>query len=212
MRCRLVSLLVLGLVGLRSHAATPTELFNGKDLKGWEIVASPATAIASFCHYLPDGALAVSGQPTGFIASTATYENYRLHVEWRWSSAPGNAGVLVHIASGPKDRQWPLCFQIQTKNKSVGDLLPMAGAKFTEPLTSAPNATTPLRAHTAPDSEKPPGEWNACDIVCRGDTIEVTINGVVQNRVSGCAPATGKIGFQLEGTAYELRHVRLSPL
>jgi hypothetical protein len=209
---RLVSFCTFGFLSVVLRAAAPMELFNGKDLTGWELV-TPATAdLSTICHYTPDGSLAISGQPTGFIASTTSHKNYRLHVEWRWSSAPGNAGVLVHIASGPKDRQWPLCFQIQTKNKSVGDLLPMAGAKFAEPLTSAPGATTPLRARAAPDSEKPSGEWNACDIVCRDDTIEVSVNGVVQNRVSGSAPAAGKIGFQLEGTAYELRHVRLSLL
>ncbi|MES1194915.1 MAG: DUF1080 domain-containing protein, partial [Opitutus sp.] len=99
--------------------------------------------------------------------------------------------------------------QVQTKIKSVGDLLPMAGATFAEPLTSAPGAATAIKAHTAPDSEKPPGEWNTADITCRGDTIEVTINGVVQNRVTGGSLREGKIGFQFEGTAFELRAVTL---
>ena len=38
---------------------------------------------------------------------------------------PGNGGVLVHLSSGPKDRAWPLCIQIQTKHKSTGDVLSM---------------------------------------------------------------------------------------
>lgn len=192
--------------------ARPEELLNGKDLAGWELVTTPAVDVATVCSYTATGALAISGKPTSFLATKKSYENYRLHAEWRWTGAPGNAGVLVHIASGPKDRQWPLSIQIQTKNTAAGDLLPMAGATFAEPLTSAPGAAVPLRAHSAADSEKTVGEWNTCDIVCRGDTIEVTINGVLQNKISKVSPASGKIGLQLEGVAYEVRNVRIAPL
>ncbi len=148
----------------------------------------------------------------GFIATTAPHSNFRLHAEWRWPGKPGNGGVLVHISSEPKDRAWPLCYQIQLKSQAVGDLLPMAGATFAEPLTSAPGAATLIKARVAPDSEKPAGEWNICDITCRGDTIEVVINGVVQNRITGCSLTAGTVGFQFEGTPFALRHVSLIPL
>jgi len=214
MRRLLPSFFALTLTVAAFAAAPAADLFNGKDLTGWELVAADKTAaLADICTIKPDGVIAVSGRPTGFFQTTASYTNYRIHVEWRWSGKPGNGGVLVHIASGAIDRNtWPLSFQIQTKNKAVGDLLPMAGAKFAETLTSAPNAAVAQRAHTAADSEKPAGEWNACDIVCNAGTIEVTVNGVLQNRVSQCAPATGKVGFQLEGTPFELRNVTLTPL
>jgi hypothetical protein len=83
----------------------------------------------------------------------------------------------------------------------------MAGATFAEKLTSPPDAKTAVLAHAAPDSEKPAGEWNACDITCRGDTIEVVINGVLQNRVTQAVPRAGRIGFQFEGAPFELRNV-----
>ncbi len=191
-----------------SLAAGP--LFNGRDLAGWELITTPAATAASACHLRPDGVLLLDGKPSGYLQTTATHANYRLHVEWRWPGAAGNGGILLHITSGPKDRVWPMSFQVQTKNKFAGDLLPMAGVTFAEPL--APGLKVPARPHTAPDSEKPAGEWNVCDIVCRGDTIEVTVNGVVQNRITGCSAAAGHIGFQFEGVPYELRHVTLTPL
>jgi hypothetical protein len=86
----------------------------------------------------------------------------------------------------------------------------MAGATFAEEL--APDQKTPQRLHTAADSEKPAGEWNTCEVTCRGDTIEVTVNGVPQNRVTHCSLPKGRIGFQLEGSAFELRHVTVEPL
>jgi hypothetical protein len=38
------------------------------------------------------------------------------------------------------------------------------------------------------------------------------VNGVFQNKVTGCRPASGQIGIQLEGTPYELRRFTVSPL
>ena len=201
-------------------APAGTPLFNGKDFSGWEFTATPApnppADINKVLHYADDGVLAAAGKPTGFLATTATYDKgYRLHVEWRFVQKTGtpNGGVLLHISSGPKNNTaWPLSFQVQTKTKFAGDLLPMSGGTFAEPLTSAPGASVPIKGHTAPDSEKPLGEWNSADIVCRADTIEVTVNGVLQNKISKAVPATGKIGFQFEGYPFEMRNVRLSPL
>jgi hypothetical protein len=210
----LAALLLLAAAAL-TRAATPVQpaaLLNGKDLAGWELVVEPAADIATVCTYKTDGVLAIAGKPLSFLATKANYENFKLHAEWRWSDKPGNSGILVHIASGPKDRQWPVCHQVQTKNKAVGDLIPMAGATFAESFTTPPGANPSFRAHSAADSEKPAGEWNSADIVCRGDTIEVTINGVAQNQVTKASPAAGRIGFQLEGVPFEIRNVRIEPL
>jgi len=179
---------------------------------GWEFVTDPPVEIGQVCTVRPDGVIAVAGSPIGYIATTASHRNYRLHAEWRWPGKPGNGGALVHVSTGPKDRQWPVCFQVQWKNTAVGDLLPMAGASFAEPLSTAPGAKTPQLNHSAPDSERPVGEWNTCDVVCRGATIEVTVNGVLQSRVSRLSVAEGKIGFQLEGTPFELKNVSIGPL
>jgi hypothetical protein len=177
-----------------------------------DIVTTPAAAPDAVWQPRPDGVIAVAGKPSGFIATRDAYTDYRLHVEWRWTGKPGNGGVLLHVASGPKDGVWPYSIQVQTKHGAVGDLLPMAGASFHEPLTSAPGAYPAIKAHMAADSERPPGEWNSMDVLVRGGCIDVTINGVPQNSVTIAQPATGRIGFQLEGTPYELRNLRVERL
>lgn len=209
----------LALLAAFARAGSPkksVELLNGKDLAAWELVATPATDLAAVCTYHADGSLAVAGKPVSFLATKASCENYRLHAEWRWPVNAGknsNSGVLLHIASDPTGgTAWPVCFQMQLKLTRAGDLLPMNGAKFAEKLSTPPNAKTPQLDRAAESSERPLGEWNSCDIVCHGNTIEVTINGVFQNKITQCAPAAGKVGFQLEGTPYELRSVSLSPL
>lgn len=194
----------------------PLTLFNGTDLTGWSLVTPDGTDIAKVCHVTADGAMAVAGKPIGYLLSDARYPNYRLHVEWRWpvgSAKNCNSGILVDLVGGPVDRKtWPVCIQVQTKNTRAGDLLPMAGATFAEPLSTPPGAPTPQLNRREASSEKPLGEWNTCDVVCRDGTIECTVNGVLQNRVTGCNPASGGIGIQLEGFPYELRNIWLNPL
>ena len=211
--------LALSLATVPCWSETPTktvELFDGKTLTGWSLLTNPASDIAAICHVTSVGTLAVLGKPVGYLLATGTYENYRLHVEWRWpadAKKNSNSGVLLNIASGPIDRNtWPICLQVQMKLNHAGDFLPMAGFTFKEPLSTAAGAATPQLNGLKLPAEKPLGEWNECDIICRGDTIECSVNGVQENKITGCKPAVGQIGFQLEGTPYELRHVTLSPL
>nr|WP_229257002.1 DUF1080 domain-containing protein [Duganella lactea] len=205
-------MLSAAILTLCAQSAGAVDLFNGRDFSGWTLQTTPAAKVGDAFRVLPGGVIASAGAPSGFLATTENYRNYKLHVEWRWSGKPGNGGVLLHITPGTFDRVWPVSLQVQTKNGNAGDLLPMAAASFAEPLTSAPGAATRIKAHTAADSEKPVGEWNECDIVSRDGTVEVTVNGVPQNRVTQVSPASGRIGFQLEGTPYELRNVTLTPL
>lgn len=177
-----------------------------------ELVSIPGVDPASVWSRGADGVIQVSGKPAGYIATRAAYTNYRMHVEWRWPGKPGNAGVLLHVASGPKDGAWPLSLQVQTKHGFAGDILPMAGAAFAEPLTTAPGAYPAIKGHTALDSERPAGDWNSADILARDGVIEVNVNGVPQNRVSAVRPGAGRIGFQLEGVPYELRNITITPL
>jgi len=196
--------------GLFGCASAPPPAAGG--LGPLDVVTAPAAALDAVWQPRSDGTIAVAGKPSGFVATRATYTDYRLHVEWRWPGKPGNGGVLLHVASGPKDGVWPLSLQVQTKHGAAGDLLPMAGATFHEPLTTAPGAYPAIKAHVAADSERPAGEWNSMDVLVRGGCIDVTVNGVAQNAVTIAQPATGRIGFQLEGAPYELRNVRVERL
>ena len=50
------------------------------------------------------------------------------------------------------------------------------------------------------------------DIVCRGHTSDVSVNGVRQNRIENLPIDSGAVGFLLEGFAFEFLQVWLSPL
>ena len=191
----------------------PLDLFNGRNLDGWTYLAAGQPANPAEVCQVRDGVLAVTGvagKSTGFLLLPEVRENYRLHVEWRWTgnvTASTNGGVLLHVSPGPLQQGlWPISFQMQLKAARAGDMISMSTASAAE---AAAGATASRQQDS---SEKPAGEWNTADIVVRSDTIESTINGVPQNKVTRTVPSSGRIGFQLEGHLFELRALRLSPL
>jgi hypothetical protein len=187
----------------------PLDLFNGKDLTGWSYVASGKPAdIARVCS-VKDGVLVCTGSPQGYLLLNDVRANYVLHFEWRWTTAnpKNNSGGLLNITDGPLQQNlWPISFQAQTKTTFAGDIILMSTAACAE----APAGKTANKQKDP--SEKAIGEWNTADVVVRGDAIEYTVNGVLQNKVTKCVPSFGKIGFQLEGYPYEMRNIKLSPL
>lgn len=187
----------------------PLDLFNGKDLTGWSYVASGKPAdIARVCS-VKDDVLVCTGSPQGYLLLGDVRANYVLHFEWRWttSNPKNNSGGLLNITDGPLQQNlWPISFQAQTKTTFAGDIISMSSAACAE----APAGKTANKQKDP--SEKAIGDWNAADVVVRGDTIEYTVNGVLQNKVTKCVPSFGKIGFQLEGYPYEMRNIKLSPL
>src|SRR4051794_15325795 len=56
----------------------------------WELITPQPAALESTCAPQPNSVLAISGQPTGYLQTKATFRNYRLRLEWRWTAKPGN--------------------------------------------------------------------------------------------------------------------------
>jgi len=140
------------------------------------------------------------------------YADYTLHVEWRWPSGAGNSGILLHIVN--PDEIWPKGFEAQLATGRAGDLTSYWDARSKEEIVSRnPRGfTTGRLTRSSSGAEKPLGEWNSFDIVCAGDTITLTVNGVQVNRMTGLIPSGGMIGLQSEGTAIDFRNFTLKLL
>lgn len=198
------------------HAVAPigrVALWNGVDLSGWKThLADPAVEPAAVWR-ASNGVLRLAAATKGYLRTEKTYSNYHLNVEWRWpdGTAGGNSGVLVHV-NGP-DALWPTSYECQLKDRSAGQIVGLG-----LDIPAAPLVHERKRAAAfAPSSEKPAGQWNTYDIYCLGNSIEVFVNGIRQNRVEGLpllpanAPA-GAIALQLEGAPIEFRNLWLQPL
>ncbi|HEY2156749.1 MAG TPA: DUF1080 domain-containing protein [Isosphaeraceae bacterium] len=206
--------------GPAGGVAAPVLLFNGKDLSGWSIFIDPSAA-----GYRPDsdpgrvfrvedGLIRVSGERFGYLQTRESYRDYRLRFEFKWgrdkwpprADAARDSGVLVHCV-GP-DKIWPRSIECQIQEHDCGDFWMVDGAS----LEVGGQVRAGGRAIKTADAEKPSGEWNRVEVVCRGDTITNIINGVVVNEGRRASVSKGRILLQSEGAEIFFRAVELLPL
>ena len=218
MKSRRLFLSLLVCFGFRADSAPSSDeppagavsLLNGRDLAGWYLYLGDAKPAADAVVANSDGVVRFGTNLTGYFVTEKTFSNYRLRLEWRWpADAPTNTkgGVFVHLRK--PDALWPVCIEAQLANKNAGQIVGQGGVDLPgAPLINGKKRAPKLRE----SSEKPVGEWNVYEIVCRGRTLEVSINGVRQNRIEGLPIDSGAVGFQLEKFPFEVRRIWLSPL
>ena len=69
-----------------------------------------------------------------------------------------------------------------------------------------------LKSEPLSSNEKPIGEWNKVEVVCRGDKAEFYFNGMKTGEYWDLNPASGRIQLQSEGFGIEYRNITLDPL
>jgi len=182
------------------------QLFNGRDLTNWVFRLKDTTVSPSSVFKVQNGIIHISGSPFGYMRTKDIYSDYKLHVEWRWPSEPTNSGVFVH-AQQP-DAVWLKCVECQLKAGNAGDFVCMNGADMNEKT----NKSNPIVNKLDASSEKPAGEWNTMEVICKSNTIEVFVNGVLQNKGTNVSVNKGSICLQSEGKEIEFRNVFLNSL
>lgn len=181
-------------------------LFNGKDFTGWKLFLPDAAADPANTWSVKDGVIHCTGTPVGYMRTEQEYENYRLRLEWRFPGSPGNSGVLLHTQG--EDMVWPKSIEAQLQHEHAGDIWVIGGTTFKE-HKNKDDRRVPKKNKSA---EKPLGEWNQYEIVCKGNTITLHVNGVLQNTATECTVSKGTIGLQSEGAPIEFRNIVLEPL
>jgi hypothetical protein len=179
-------------------------LFNGKDLSNWEFKLKDPAIDPSTVFTVQNGVIHISGNPFGYMRTKDIYSDYKLHVEWRWPVEATNSGVFVH-AQKP-DTIWLKCVECQLKAGSAGDFVLMNGADMNERTDKSKTSVKKM----ADSSEKPTGEWNTMEVICKSNTIEVFVNAVLQNRGTNVSVSKGSICLQSEGKDVEFRNVYLT--
>ena len=199
-------------------------LFNGKDLTGWhaDVPEMDTNKNARMPFIVRDGLLVSLGTPGGHLITDRQYENYRLEIQYRFASKPGNCGVLVH-ASKPRMLygMFPQSLEVQMQSGDAGDFW-CIGEDVTVPDMEArrgPKANWGVtegkgrRVKNLTDgTEKPLGEWNSMKIECVGSSVKVWVNDVVVNDGKNCTAQKGQIAIQAEGAEVEFRKLLLTPL
>lgn len=214
--------LAMCLAGCRCLEKSPpdkaTDLFNGKDLRGWGHVLADSAVSRDQVWSVRDGMIVCRGEPLGYLHTERAFISFRLEVEYRWApgSKPGNSGIFSRV-SGPV-RALPRCAEVQLMHGNAGDVLTLQGMKL--------GAAQPRYFHVAnhavagdidgvrkfADRERAPGEWNQVKIEAVGPRYVVWLNGEKVNEAEGVEVLSGPIGLQSEGGEIHFRGIRVTPL
>ena len=193
--------LVIALFSSCGGNSQQTDLFNGKDLTGWEWVADPQSEVpASEVCGVTEGNIRIAGQPFGYLRTSGKYGDITLHAEWRWVGEGTNSGLFMRVQDG--ENFWPNAVECQLKAGRAGDLVLLGGSKIQEETTGG---AFPVKARIG-DYENPVGDWNVVEVICEGNKLTVYVNGNVQNECT-CDSTEGYIALQSEGGPIEFRNI-----
>ena len=177
-------------------------LFNGRNLKGWvNVNGAPET------WTVKKGVLICSGIPTGVLRTDRHYENFVLELEWRHTSAGGNAGVFIHSDPLPvTGKPFTRAIECQVMDGNAGDVFAIQGATMT-PYKPHPKGS--MRALPSEDRMKPLGEWNHYRIESLDGMVTLSVNGKVVSKGYHANPRKGYICLESEGSEVHFRNIRI---
>ena len=195
-----------GSVKAKTNKEYKEQLFNGSDLTNWIFCLRDASVDPAQVFSARDGVIHIAGNPFGYMRTKESYSDYRLHLEYRWPVEATNSGVFIHTQR--PDTIWPQCIECQLSAGNAGDFICMNGADMNERTDKSNIVLKKLET----SSEKPVEEWNIMEVSCIANTIEVYVNGVLQNKGTGVSVNKGHICLQSEGKEIEFRNVYLTKL
>ncbi len=187
----------------RIPATENVQLFNGKDLSNWVFYLKDKTVNPAEVFTIKDNVINIAGSPFGYMRTKEKYADYMLHLEWRWPFEATNSGVFIH--SQTPDTIWLKTIECQLAAGNAGDFICMNGTDMNE----RKDKSTIVVKKMNPSPEKAVGEWNTMEVVCKANTIEVYVNGLLQNKGTGLNVSGGHICLQSEGKDIQFRNIYL---
>jgi hypothetical protein len=197
-------LLALALTGAAVAQTTPRPqaLFDGHSLKGWTIENNGQFSAR-------DGMLALN-RGSGWLRSDATFGDFVLVIEFRFLQKGANSGIFVRTgATSKKDENgYPdngyqiQCMDTATGNNPLGALI----------LYGAPPCKSKTDHEAVKRAYHPTGEWNTFEITCRGETLNVKLNGIEVTTATEIKNLSGHVGIQGEKGSLEFRKFEITPL
>ncbi len=170
---------------ITTYAAKGKQLFNGKDLQGWQRIPRHEDAAANQQPgFRIENGLLVSlpDAPEDDLWYTPeTIGNATLRVVYKVSAPSANSGVFTRIPVQPKSEDDAINRGIEVQIDESGDAWHCSGVLY---------SMTEAKARPY----KPAGEWNTMEITMKGLRTVVKLNGVLVTDYDGTAPVPPKKG------------------
>ena len=189
-------LLALG-CSLQGKAQNTIALFNGQNLDGWVIENNGQFSVADGVIKLDKG--------VGWLRSSRTFADFTLTMEFRFLEEGANSGIFVRTGPTSNDDEngWPdNGYQVQCMDTLEGQY-PLA---HMIPY-GAPDFQSESDIEALKRVYRPAGEWQTYEITCRGETMEIRLNGTLITTCSSIKNLSGHIGIQGEHGLLEFRRI-----
>ena len=218
-----ISLLLVLLVcfGTDIRAQNFTPLFNGKNLDGWYVYIrnTPIDLDSAGVFTVGGKMLHVSGKYFGYIATKQEYKNFHLSLEFKWGAAKHSprenrkrdSGILYYFSSSTPDKIWPRSIECQIQEGDCGDFWLVDSTSLTVNEKLYPPTKNQQVVKTS-DQERPYGEWNKIEVICKDGKCTHIVNGVVVNEGTDANVREGKIALQSEGAEIFYRNIKIAKL
>jgi hypothetical protein len=182
-------LLVFILASFHDATAQWSDLFNGKDLKGWKILNGEAP------FTVEDGLIvgrSVANSPNSFLCTQKDYTNFILEYEMIMDDGL-NSGVQIRSKSQASYRNGRVHGpQVETEDSGrgwSGGIFDEARKGWRYPLDYNPTAKEAFKK----------GEWNSFKVLAFNSHIMTWVNGIPAANLVEEETETGFIGLQVHG-------------
>jgi len=147
------------------------QLFNGKDLAGWQFAGT-----AGATGFSVNNGLLETGGAKGLLWYTGEkIGNARIRVVFKMSNEKGNSGVFIRIPVEPKSENDAIHKGIEVQIDNRDNDWHCTGVLY---------SMTQAKARPS----KPAGEWNTMEITLDGLRTIVHVNGVLVTDYDGVSP------------------------
>ncbi|MCH8127368.1 DUF1080 domain-containing protein [candidate division KSB1 bacterium] len=184
------------------------DLFNGKDLSGWQPIGSPEGS-----WQVEDGVLFTDGKGGGWLSTTQEFANFKLELEFRVPDG-GNSGVFLRAPHEGDPAYTGM--EVQVLDDYAEKYAKLRPWQYTGSVyaVQAPSSRASKKAN----------EWQKMIIICNGPKVTVVLNDIEiinTNLIDhlekartnpGIKRRKGYIGLQNHSTKIEYRNIRLQEL
>ena len=166
------------------------ELFNGKNLKGWEKLDGTAE------YRIENGeivGISKTGTPNTFLATKKTYGDFILEYEMKMDRGLNSGVQFRSVRHQPDGTERVNGYQVECDDHSdrpwVGGIYEEAGRGWLYPMSHNPDSYKAFKR----------GEWNHYRIEAIGNSIRTYINGVSFANLADDGRSEGFIALQVHG-------------
>lgn len=175
------------------------QLFNGRDLSGWEIYGTEK-------WYVDNGELICESGPDkayGYLGTTEYYDDFELSLEFK-QEADGNSGVFFRsTVEGTKVSGWQV--EVAPPALHTGGIYESYGRGWL------------IKPKASKDKHLRMGEWNTLTVKVVGDKVTTRLNGKKMIQLTDAKIGAGKGGIALQihdggGIKVRWRNIHIKPL